>query len=350
MTGRPLVSIIIVNYNGKDWLADCLESLRRVTYPHREVLMVDNASTDGSVEILNGFPEVQLLASAENLGFAGGNNLAIKQARGEYLLLLNSDTVVRPNFLDPIVDYLQRHPRVGIVQSKMLLSRHSGVLDVCGSFLTAFGYLYHYGYWKQDAEKYSRNHAMFTAKGACMTLRRDLIPRVGNYLFNRDYFCFYEETDFCHRAWLAGYETHFVAGSVIEHLHGATAEQSQRKSFVLDLYLRNQACSLLSNLSIAWLLRILPGYAVLFLGGLVLGLLTGRFSLARSHWRTVCFCVKNLQKIRLQRRIISRIRVARDRDIFAKVMKTPRPSYFWKTFTGQLATYADSDLPATSPR
>jgi GT2 family glycosyltransferase len=345
--GGALVSVLIVNYNGARWLRDCLESLASVTYPTREVVVVDNGSEDDSLEVLRGYPWVRVVKSERNLGFAGGNNLGLRHCQGALVLLLNNDTVVTAGFLEPLVRYLERHPQVGIVQSKMRLSRQEGVLDVCGSFLTACGFLYHFGYWKPDGPLYARSYPIFSAKGACMMLRRELVERVGGVLFEESFFCYYEETDLCHRAWLAGVETHFVAESTIDHLHGATGGEPNRAGFVLRHYLRNQLFSLLGNLSVGGLFRVLPLYGVVFLASLLAALLTLRWPLLAAQGHALGHCWRQRGRVRERRRLVKRIRVLRDRDLFARVMRTPGLTYFWRSFTGTLGRYPDHERVLT---
>src|SRR5436309_11467547 len=193
-----LVSILLVNFNGAKLLPGCLNSLAALSYRNREVLLVENASTDDSLRVLESYPWVKVIRSPSNLGFAGGNNLGLAHCSGEYVLLLNNDTIATPDFLQPLCAYLEQYPQVGIVQGKMLLPRFGNTLDVCGSFLTALGLPYHYGYYKSDGPKYQRSYPIFSGKGACLMFRRELIERVGGFLFDDDFFCYYEETDFCH--------------------------------------------------------------------------------------------------------------------------------------------------------
>ncbi len=342
--GPPVVSILIVNFNGAAFLPACLNSLRTVHHPAFEILVVDNASTDASLELLRSYPEVRVVRSDMNLGFAGGNNFGLPFCRAPLVLLLNSDTLVTPGFLEPLVEYLRAHPEVGIVQGKMVLTRHANGLDVCGSFLTCLGVMYHYGYYKPDAPKYDRSGPVFTGKGACFLFRKDVVAKAGGYLFNQDFFCYYEETDFCHRAWLAGVETHFVAASKIEHLQGATSETTQRAGWALKQFLTNQTFGLLANLSTASLFRIMPFYFALFAVALAASLVTGRWTIFAAHWHALVQNAKNLKKIRAQRSMVRQIRKLSDADLFAKVMKTPRWDYFWKTFRGRVADYVDEDL------
>jgi GT2 family glycosyltransferase len=340
----PLVSILIVNYNGAEVLSGCLVSLRHISYPRFEVVIVDNASTDNSKEMLAQCPSVRVLNSDHNRGFAGGNNFGLPACNGQLVLLLNSDTIVTPQFLEPLVEYLLEHPQVGIVQGKMLLSRHGNVLDVCGSFLTRFGFLYHYGYYKQDAQKYDHSYPVFSAKGACLLFRRELVAATGGYLFNEDFFCYYEETDFCHRAWLTGHEAHFVHTSTIQHLQGGTSERMQASGFVLRQFLTNQTFSLLANLSAGSLCRIMPLYFLCFFMSMAMAALTGKKIVFAAHWHTLSSNCRRFGKIRAQRELIRRIRKISDRELFAKVLRNPRLGYFIKTFQGRLNDYVDGSL------
>jgi GT2 family glycosyltransferase len=340
----PPISILIVNYNGAEVLHDCLASLRQVTYPRFEVVVVDNASTDNSKEVLAQHPSIHVLHSDRNRGFAGGNNVGLSACNGKLVLLLNSDTIVTPDFLQPLVGYLGEHSQVSIVQGKMILSRHGGTLDACGHFLTRFGFLYHYGYYKKDAQKYDRSYPVFSAKGACLLFRRELVAATGGYLFNEDFFCYYEETDFCHRAWLAGHEAHFVHTSTIQHLQGATSERTQASGFVLRQFLTNQTFGLLANLSARSLCRIMPLYFLVFFTSMATGALTGKRIVFAAHWHALSSNWRRLGKIRAQRELIRRIRKISDQELFAKVLRNPRLDYFIKTFQGRLSDYEDKIL------
>lgn len=339
---RPLVSILIVNYNGEHLLRGCLNSLSLVKEPSFEVVVVDNASQDNSLEILRGYTHIKIVESKMNRGFAGGNNLGLPHCVGDYILLLNSDTIVRPDFLRPLCEYLDQHREVGIVQAKMFLPNREGRLDNCGSFLTRFGFMYHRGFLKHDAAIYNTAGPIFSAKGACMMFRREMVEAAGGYLFDEDFFCYYEETDFCHRAWLAGYESHFVPGSIIDHLMGATSEKSQHRDFVMSHFLENQMFSLLANLEAGSAFRIMPFYFALFFASLGAAVVTGKSSLARAHLKALAANCRHLSKLRRQRAAIRRIRKISDRELFAKIMRNPGWDYFLKTFRGRIQDYQDN--------
>ncbi len=340
---EPLISVLIVNFNGAHLLPDCLESLRGFPKSFVEVIVIDNASSDDSLRILQNYPWISTVRSEFNNGFAGGNNMGLARCSGKYVLLLNNDMIVRPDFLHPLNEYLERNPQVGVVQGKMILPRFGNTLDVCGSFLTAFGLPYHYGYFKPDGPKYQRNYPVFSGKGACLMFRRELIPKVGGFLFDGDFFCYYEESDFCHRAWLAGYEVHFVSTPPIQHLMGATSGEAH-STFVLRHYLRNMAFSLMSNLSAESRVRILPLFFGMLLAGMAVSTMTRKSGHFAAHWGAFKHCVRGYGKIRARRKLIQKIRKRSDAEIFAKVLRTPRLEYFVKTARGKIGGFEDRDV------
>jgi GT2 family glycosyltransferase len=340
----PAVSILIVNYNRADLLADCLRSLAAVAAPDLGIVVVENGSADHSLRVLGEFPRVKVVRSEYNRGFAGGNNLGLTQCSGRYVLLLNNDTIVSPDFLQPLCVYLDQHPQVGVVQGKMVLPRFGYALDVCGSFLTGWGLPYHYGYFKPDGALYERSYPVYSGKGACLMFRRELVERVGGFLFDEEFFCYFEESDLCHRAWLAGWEVHFVPSPPIQHLMGATSGSPQA-DFVLRHYLRNMAFTLLSNLSWTSRWRILPFFfAMLGVSMLAAAVRCDRAKVA-AHWGAITCGLSQHRRIRQRRRLVKSFRRQPDRAIFAHVLRTPRLEYFIKTFTGRLSAYEDEKLP-----
>lgn len=337
----PFVSIVVLNYNGADLLPGCLDSLLNIAYTPHEVIVVENGSTDDSLQVLARYPWVKIVRTERNLGVSGGYSLALPESRGEFILVMNNDLIANRDFVSALSQYLVDHPEVGIVQAKMVLPRHNGVLDVCGTFLTRFGFPYLYGYFKPDGPKYQRSYPVFCAKGACMMFRRKVIDEAGGYFFNPDFHCYYEETDLCHRAWLAGYETHFVASPPIQHLHGVTLARTASVGFIHYHYLRNMTFSLLTNLGSVSLLKIMPLYFAAFFASMLAEALRWRWNLVFARCKALVYNLRNLKKILKQRRLTQRIRKMTDQQIFAKTMRNPRLEYFLKTFSGGLAKYID---------
>ena len=228
----PRLSVIIVSYNTRDMTLDCLRvlqsELRELT---AEVFVVDNASTDGSADaVREAFPEVRLIANPRNAGFGAANNLALAQARGHYLLLLNTDAFPRPGAVGMLIDYLERHPTVGVVGPR-LLYKDGSLQQSCFRFPTPLGA------WAENVglTRVLRHHAAFDdyrgwdhaierevdfVIGACLLLRRKVYERVGG--FDERFFMYQEEADWQRRVHEAGWTVAFTPSAEAVHLAGAS--------------------------------------------------------------------------------------------------------------------------------
>ena len=154
MNNMKLVSIIIVNWNGLKWLKLCLPSLAKQRYQPIEIILVDNASTDESTAwTRKHYPKVKIIRNGENLGFAEANNVGYRKAKGEYILLLNNDTIVKPDSLVELVQKMESAADIAGAQSKLLLMDDHSRLDAVGAFLTPTGFLFHWGFGKKDSPK-----------------------------------------------------------------------------------------------------------------------------------------------------------------------------------------------------
>ncbi len=221
MSTRPLISIIIPNWNGARHLPTCLEALRRQTYHPIEIIVADNASTDGSQELLRReYPEVRLIALPENRGFTGACNAGLRAARGDILILLNNDTEADPNWLAAIVDALERHPDVGLIASKMLLFDRRNVFHTAGDFYRVDGLPGNRGVWQTDIGQYEREEYVFSACGGAAAYRRAMLEEIG--LLDEDFFYSCEDVDLAWRAQLAGWRCLYVPQAVVYHRLAAT--------------------------------------------------------------------------------------------------------------------------------
>lgn len=257
----PLVSIIILNHNGKRFLENCLPSVLQTKYDNFEVIVVDNASIDGSLELLKFFSShhrIQVIENKVNTGYAGGNNKGISLARGDYVVFLNNDTVVESEWLLELVKTMESDISIGAAQSKLLLLDSPGYLDCAGNFLNLYGDTFARGLGEEDVDKY-KSGDIFSCKGASMIVRRCVLDEIG--IFDSDYFAYYEDTDLCWRMQLAGYNIVFVPSSVVHHKGSGSIPTVGPSSVFFRIYLmkRNRIALLLKNYEIQNAIRyILP--------------------------------------------------------------------------------------------
>ncbi len=234
MSDLPLVSIITVNYNGLIYTEAFLLSLQKITYPNIEIFVVDNASPNGIGNLKSDFPYIHLIESKENLGFAGGNNLAIREAKGKYFFLLNNDTELEPGFLEPIVSLMEANPKIGIASSKLVYFDQPELLQFAGStginMYTGRGFAI--GHKERDSSKFDTQYKTELAHGAAMMISRETVEKVG--LMADLYFLYYEETDFCERVKRAGFEIWYCGFSKVFHKESmSVGKESPMKTYYL---------------------------------------------------------------------------------------------------------------------
>jgi GT2 family glycosyltransferase len=293
-TGFPTVSIISINFNAPEVTAEMLHSLSLVTYPNIEIIIVDNASTKGNVDKLKvDFPEITLIKSTENLGFAGGNNLGIRKSKGDYILLLNNDTEVDPGFLEPLIAKFQSNPDIGVVSPKIYFHHTPNMIQFAGispinKYTTrSTGW----GFAKMDEGQFDEDKESYFAHGAAMLVPRKVIKEVG--LMAEIYFLYYEEMDWGQRIRNAGYKIFYVHNSVIYHKESvSTGRESPLKTYYMNrariIYMRRNVKGF--DLAIAFLYQNL----IAIPKNLTFYLLKGKFNLFLAYLRAVIWNIKNV--------------------------------------------------------
>lgn len=217
---HPLISVIVVNYNGKKFLSDCFNSLFHQTYNPFEVIMVDNASNDGSIEyVQQNFPDVKLYTQSTNLGFAGGTNAGIRQAGGDFILTLNNDTILTPDFIDELVKPMVSDPFVGMCASKMIFP--DGRINSTAICISRSGAAWDRGLGELDHGQYDVAEEVFGPCAGAALYRRTMLHEIG--LFDEDFFLFMEDVDLAFRARLSGWKCVYVPTALVVHIHGGTA-------------------------------------------------------------------------------------------------------------------------------
>lgn len=216
----PLISVIVVNYNGLRFLEPCLSSLISQTWTEFEIILVDNGSSDGSADyIMQHFPSVTLVETGKNTGFAGGANAGICKASGEYILTLNNDTVADPAFVQEILQPMLHDPCVGMCAAKMLFP--DGRIYSTGINIFRNGAGVDRGIFEPDTGNYEREDEVFGPCAGAALYRRLMLDEVG--LFDEDFFLYMEDVDLAFRARSSGWGCRYVPSARVIHVYGGTA-------------------------------------------------------------------------------------------------------------------------------
>ena len=218
---NPLISVIIVNYNGKKFLSDCFSSLFSQTYHPFEVIMVDNNSNDGSVEFVKqNFPDVKVLCQPGNLGFAGGTNAGIHAAGGEFILTLNNDTIISTDFIKELAEPMVSDTSVGMCASKMIFP--DGRINSTAICISRSGAAWDRGMGEPDRGQYDVGEEVFGPCAGAALYRRSMLDSIG--LFDEDFFLYMEDVDLAFRARLSGWKCLYTPAARVTHFHGGSTE------------------------------------------------------------------------------------------------------------------------------
>ncbi|GAB4238001.1 MAG: glycosyltransferase family 2 protein [Ekhidna sp.] len=244
----PLISIVSVNYNQPDHTREFLDSIYQSDYPNIEVILVDNGSEnpiDANLE--SEFSHLRCIFSKRNLGFAGGNNIGLKKAKGEFIFLLNNDTILQKNFFCQMVSFFSEHKDAGIASPKILYP--SGRLQYAGSKkinpITGRGGKI--GWNQEDKGQFDQCYPTAYPHGAAMVIRREVLETVG--LMPEEYFLYYEELDWTNTIRKSGFEVYYVGTSSITHKESiSVGKESPLKLYYLNrnrlLYLKRNSSTL----------------------------------------------------------------------------------------------------------
>jgi len=256
MPEPALVSVVIPNWNGKKFLAGCLDSLKTQTHEKHEIIIVDNGSVDGSVEFIeSNYPEVRLIRYEKNTGFSVAVNRGIAESSGEFIALLNNDTVVDPRWLEEMMAGIKRHPDLGSVACKMLAYDDHTLLDGAGDGYRRGGLPGRIGHREKDIGQFDSERYVFGACGGAALYRRELFDKIG--VFDSDYFAYLEDVDLGLRAQSAGYKCLYLPKAIVYHL-GCGTTGSGYSPLVVRLSSRNNINTIVKNIPAPLLFKFLP--------------------------------------------------------------------------------------------
>jgi GT2 family glycosyltransferase len=286
---KPLISIVIVNFNGLRYLEPCLSSLVRQSYHPFEIILVDNGSSDGSAGYVRAhFPRVILVETGSNCGFAGGTNAGIRTARGEFILTLNNDTIADMKFLENLIKPMTADSRIGMCASKMLFP--DGRINSTGICISRSGAAWDRGIFETDTGQYEDEIEVFGPCAGAALYRRSMLDEVG--LFDEDFFLYMEDVDLAFRARWAGWLCMYIPSARVIHIHSGTAG---RNSEIAVYYgNRNLLWYIVKNYSARTLLLFLPWIVCRNCAEIPFYFLQGR---GRAILRAKFDCMKGIPKM-----------------------------------------------------
>ncbi|MBI1748706.1 MAG: glycosyltransferase family 2 protein [Acidobacteria bacterium] len=323
---KPMVSIIIVNWNGGKYLEAAVSSALQQTYTPLEVLVVDNGSTDDSLSILNVKFGVRItvLSQTKNHGFSEGVNIGLRSARGQYIALLNNDAFADPNWISAMAHAMTYHPRVGMCACKVLFYYSPTVIDKVGHLMYPDGLNVGRGLGEQDNGQYDQTEEALFPDGSAALYRREVFEEAG--LFDAQFFAYGDDADFGMRARWLGWDCRYVPTAVVHHVHSATfGRYSPQKAFLVE---RNRLW-LAVKVFPARLLLASPYYTLVRFCWQAYAALSGRGSsgqfaqahsraaLIRTLFRAYGSALRGLPAILQKRSAVFRARKVTSRDFIA---------------------------------
>ncbi|MFQ6605049.1 MAG: glycosyltransferase family 2 protein [Fidelibacterota bacterium] len=318
-----MVSIIIPHWNGVDILEECLSSLLQTRYADREIIVVDNASTDDSVAtIKTSFPSVIVVENDENRGYAGGCNTGAAQAQGDILVFLNNDTVQDPGWLEPLVNIFTHDSAVAAVQPKIKNYYQRDLFDYAGGaggemdmFCFPFARGRIFTTLEEDKGQYDDSIPIFWASGTALAVRAAVFKAAGG--FDESFFAHMEEIDLCWRFHLMNYTVRSAPASVVYHKNAVTLPATSAKKYYLNH--RNSLVMLLTNYRLPATIYLFPIRFGLELLALLYALIQRDWNHIAGILRALVWVVFHPGYIRRKRRKVQRLRNRTDREIMGKM-------------------------------
>ena len=244
MSESPLVSVIVLNYNAGELLLNCINSLKKSKYTNLEILVIDNISSDGSqTKCKEQFPDIKLIQNKENFGYCGGNNIGIREAKGEFIVILNPDTIVESNCIEELI-FAHNKFGDGLYQPKILSLNEENIIQSTGNMLHIFGFGFARDKGNKISDKNEEIEKIGYASGTCLFTSRKVLEKVG--LLDEFLFLYHDDLDLGWRAAQIGISSFYVPKSKIFHVESYSLKWSAKKFFWLE---RNRKYCLLTHYS-----------------------------------------------------------------------------------------------------
>ena len=308
---EPLVSIIVLNYNAGKLLTDCIESIFNSNYNNLEIIVVDNVSKDNShKECKERFQKIKLIENKENLGYCEGNNIGIRAAVGEFLVIINPDVIVTSNWLNELLIAYQKHGE-GLYQPKILATTNHEIIISAGNMIQLFGFGFSRGKGEKDEGQYEKDEVVGYASGTCLFSSANIFKKIGN--FDSYLFAYHDDLDLCWKGALKGIKSFYIHKSVVYHpLEGYSFKWNSFKFFLME---RNRLYCLKKNYSGKTIFKMLPSLILVDIAVTLFYLKKG-FILAKI--RANLDILKNLKIVSENHKLIQKNRTVNDNELIKK--------------------------------
>lgn len=344
MKNTPIVSVVIINHNGSSYLKGCLNSIVKSNSKDIEVVVVDNGSSDSSLDMLETFKgrhsiQLRLVSLDKNYGPAFARNRGVEISKGKYISFLDNDTIVDKNWAIEAVMAFEKDYKLGIIQCKLLLNKDRDKIDYVGEYIGSNGFLVQRARAGEiDRGQYDQPVKILAAKSAGMFVRKDVFEKIGG--FDSDYFIYVEETDLGWRCWLAGYQCKYIANSIVYHEFGTSSiilSKSKNEYNAKFHGSKNYILTLIKNFEIKNIYYVLPLHIILWLGLAFYSLIKGKIRPAFWILKGICWNVIYLKKSLAKRKVIQIHREISDERLMKIVMQKKELSYFIRKATDKVS-------------
>jgi GT2 family glycosyltransferase len=307
---NPLVSVIVLNYNAGELLLNCIESIKKSAYKNLEIIVVDNISTDKSQETCKEkYPDIRLIQNNENFGYCEGNNIGIREAKGDYIIILNPDTIVESNWIEELISAYNKFGE-GLYQPKHLSLNEKTVYMSAGNMLNIFGFGYAREKGNKDENQFNEIEEIGYASGTCLFTSSAVLKKVG--LFDPFIFLYHDDLDLGWRASQLGIKSYYVPTSLIYHAESYSLKWNAEKFYWLE---RNRKYCILTHYSKQTYSKIFPKL-------LVVDFFVWMFYLTKgflgSKIRAELDIIKNRKAIKIKYEELESKKIVSDKELIAK--------------------------------
>jgi len=310
MSENPLVSVIVLNYNAGELLLNCIESIKKSAYKNLEIIVVDNISTDKSQKICKEkYPDIKLIQNDENFGYCEGNNIGIREAKGDYIIILNPDTIVESNWIEELISAYNKFGE-GLYQPKHLSLNEKTVYMSAGNMLNIFGFGYAREKGNKDENQFNKIEEISYASGTCLFTSSAVLKKVG--LFDPFIFLYHDDLDLGWRASQLGIKSYYVPTSLIYHAESYSLKWNAEKFYWLE---RNRKYCILTHYSKQTYSKIFPKLLVVDFFVWIFYLTKGFLG---SKIRAELDIIKNRKAIKIKYEELESKKIVSDKELITK--------------------------------